>query len=98
MAPRSRLARVLRGTLLIGTVAGALGAYVWRYAPEYLPLSWRRQNPHSPDYAPAVYRWRDDAGVVQLTDRPPSDRPYETIRVDPATNVVPTTLPVGSDP
>jgi hypothetical protein len=33
---------------------------------------------------------------VQLTDQPPSDRPYETIRVDPKQNVVPTTLPTGS--
>lgn len=31
---------------------------------------------------PALYRWRDDAGVVQLTDAPPTGRPFETIDVD----------------
>lgn len=76
-------------------LAGAAG-YVWRYSPESLPAEWRRDNPHSRDYAPVVYRWKDGKGVVQLTDRPPPDRPFEAVRIDPKQNIVPTTLPTGS--
>jgi len=41
----------------------------------------------SPSVAPeasrrVLYRWRDDAGVVQVTDTPPSGRKYETVDVD----------------
>lgn len=86
--------RFLLGALVALLVVAAAAAAVWFYAPEQLPAEWRRDNPRSRDYAPAVYRWRDDAGVTQLTDEPPTDgRPYEEIRVDPDTNVVPTTLP-----
>jgi hypothetical protein len=79
----------------LGLVAAA-AAYVWHYAPESLPAEWRRDNPNSVEYAPVVYRWRDDAGVVQLTDKPPSGRRYEEVRIDSQQNVVPTTLPTGS--
>ena len=82
------------GKFLLGVVAtlavqAGLAAWVWYYAPERLPQEWRRANPNSDDYMPALYRWKDDAGVVQLTDRPPPDRPYETVRVRPDTNVAP---------
>ena len=69
-------------------LAGA-GAWVWNYRPEWLPQEWRRANPNSREYMPAVYRWKDDRGVVQLTDTPPKDRPYEEVRIDPRQNVVP---------
>jgi len=37
-----------------------------------------------------LYKWQDDRGIWQLTDRPPTDsRPYETHQIDHATNVVP---------
>lgn len=78
-------------------VLAALGAWVWYYAPEHLPAEWRRDNPNSRDYAPVVYRWKDDRGVVQLTDAPPPDRPYETVRIDPDRNVVPL-MGTGSEP
>lgn len=29
-----------------------------------------------------LYRWRDDDGVVQVTDVPPRDRDYSTVDVD----------------
>ncbi|WP_165967510.1 DUF4124 domain-containing protein [Luteimonas aestuarii] len=29
----------------------------------------------------SLYRWRDDAGTLQLTDTPPTGRPYETVDV-----------------
>ncbi|MBB5208666.1 DUF4124 domain-containing protein [Chiayiivirga flava] len=83
----------LLGILCALALAGGAAAYVWYRAPEWLPHDWRRDNPRSRDYAPAVYRWRDADGVLQLTDTPPTDRPYDTVRVDPDTNIVPDTLP-----
>lgn len=84
---------MLLGALIaVALIAGA-AAWVWYRAPEHLPAEWRRENPNSPDYAPAVYRWKDDQGRTQITDEPPKDRAYETVRVDPQQNVVPDTLP-----
>jgi hypothetical protein len=71
-----------------------VAAYFWYLSPESLPAEWRQDNPNSRDYAPQLYRWKDAQGRVQLTDVPPRDRPYETIRVDPDTNVVPSAAPL----
>jgi hypothetical protein len=71
----------------------AAAAYVWHYESARLPAEWRRANPNSIEYRPVLYRWKDAAGVVQVTDRPPPDRPYETLRIDPATNVAPLAPP-----
>lgn len=79
----------LVGVLLTLGLLAVAAAAVWHFAPEALPPEWRRDNPNSRDYAPALYRWKNDAGVVQLTDRPPLDRPYETVRIDPNRNIVP---------
>ena len=86
------------GKFLLGVAAtlllqAAAAAYVWHYEPERLPAEWRRANPNSIEYRPALYRWRDAAGVVQVTDKPPEGRPYETLRIDPATNVAPLAPP-----
>ena len=35
------------------------------------------------DARPSLYRWRDDAGVLQITDKPPEGRPFERIDRDP---------------
>lgn len=83
----------LIGVLVTIGLLAAAAAWVWRYEPERLPQEWRRENPNSRDYMPALYRWHDDQGRVQLTDTPPKDRRYETVRIDPNRNVVPTTLP-----
>jgi hypothetical protein len=88
--------RFLLGVATTLLVLAGLAAYVWRYEPERLPAEWRQDNPHSVDYAPVLYRWKDAAGVVQVTDRPPPDRPYETLRIDPDTNVAP--LPTPATP
>lgn len=34
------------------------------------------------DARPSLYRWRDDAGVLQVTDQPPQGRRYERIDRD----------------
>ena len=92
----------MRGFLL-GVAAtliafGAAWAYVWYLEPQRLPAEWRRDNPNSSDYAPLVYRWKDDQGVVQLTDQPPEGRPYESVRIDPKRNVVPLMPATESEP
>lgn len=35
------------------------------------------------DARPSLYRWRDDAGVLQITDKPPQGRPFERLDRDP---------------
>lgn len=86
----------LLGAVVVLALLGGAAAYVWHYQPERLPLEWRRANPQSRDYSPPVYRWRDAAGRTQITDKPPTNRPYETVRIDPRTNIVPSTLPPDS--
>jgi hypothetical protein len=34
------------------------------------------------DARPSLYRWRDDAGVLQITEQPPKGRRYERIDRD----------------
>jgi len=94
----------VRTLLLALLLIAAAAAAVWLFAPEYIPAEWRgalhrdpRDDRNSPDYAPKVYRWRDAAGVLHITDTPPTDRSFEEVRIDPDTNVVPSTLPVGHE-
>lgn len=87
------MTKFLLGVLVTLLVQAAAAAYVWQFEPERLPAEWRRANPNSRDYMPVLYRWKDTAGVVQVTDRPPPDRPYETVRIDPNTNRVPSLEP-----
>jgi len=35
----------------------------------------------TPSAGPALYRWRDEAGVVQITDVPPKGREYTVVDV-----------------
>jgi len=87
----------LFGMMFALAALAVAAAWLWHRAPEYLPIGLRRDNPHSPDFAPAVYRWKDAQGRTQLSDAPPPDRPYEIIRVDPDTNVVSNVLPTERD-
>ena len=89
--------QALLGALAVLILLAAGAAWVWRHHPERLPAEWRRQNPHSRDYSPALYRWHDARGDLQITDRPPDGRHYETLRIDPNQNIVPSTLPPGSE-
>lgn len=67
----------------------------WRLAPDTLLAFAQQAIPRSPVANPPLYKWRDAKGRWQVTDAPPADRAYETIVVDPATNVVPA---YGSEP
>ncbi|MEZ5465541.1 MAG: DUF4124 domain-containing protein [Lysobacteraceae bacterium] len=83
---------------LLLAVAVAFGALLY-FAPQHLPAPVHklvfgkpmdpRDDPASPDYAPAVYRWKDARGVVHLTDKPPEGQAYETVRVRHDANIVP---------
>jgi hypothetical protein len=72
--------------IVLGIVAGA--AVVWWLgrsdgrAPSPPASSAGPASDTGRGAGPALYRWRDDAGVVQLTDVPPTGRPFETIDVD----------------
>jgi len=68
-------------------------AALWYLAPDTLPDDLRKLLPASARSNPALYRWRDDKGRPHVTDTPPTDRPYQTIKFDPRTNVVPSVVP-----
>lgn len=71
--------------LLLLAAAGG----VWYFRPDLLPARLEQALPNHPS-TPALYKYRDDRGQWVIADRPPADgRPYETVRVDPNTNVVP---------
>lgn len=60
-----------------------------------------RAVPAAPDGpAPTLYKWQDDQGVWNYTDKPPADRPYEAISGTPNVNSVPSVVPeaAGEDP
>ena len=72
---------------LVALVA-AVAAW-WYFAPASMPAWLARSVPASPKIGPPLYKWHDDKGRLHVTDAPPTDRPYETVRYDPNTNVVP---------
>ncbi|HVJ61637.1 MAG TPA: DUF4124 domain-containing protein [Tahibacter sp.] len=86
--------------LLAALAAGAVGW--WYYAPQTLPTALRHAAPVSPSAdraSPPLYKWRDDAGRLNVTDVPPTGgRKYETVRYDPDTNVVPGYRAPNADP
>ena len=87
----------IRALLVLAALAAGGWAW-WRYAPDSLPAFVRDAAPRSPLANPPLYKWKDAAGTWQITDRPPPDRPYEEVVVDPATNVVPTVVPGRDKP
>lgn len=81
--------------LLLALAVAASWAW-WRWAPQSLPGFARNALPASPSARPEnppLYKWRDAKGQWQVTDTPPDGRRYETIVVDPNTNVMPSLLP-----
>jgi hypothetical protein len=70
---------------------GVLGGVVlyWYTTPQATPSWVRGWLPGLPEYTGPLYRWRDDQGRVQVTDKPPKGRPYETVQYRSNTNVVP---------
>jgi hypothetical protein len=87
-AARSGRANVLFLCLL--ALAAAAGTW-WYFAPQSMPGWLARKVPSSPSLGPPLYKWYDAQGRLHVTDTPPTDRPYETVRYDPNANVVPST-------
>jgi hypothetical protein len=81
---------------VLAVIAAALAW--WYFAPQTLPDAMRAAVPASPRAAPVLYKWRDAKGGLHVTDTPPTDRPYVTVRYDPNVNVVPNVLPPGTPP
>ena len=73
---------------LVLVLIAAVAAW-WYFAPASMPSWLARSVPASPKLGPPLYKWRDDKGRLHVTDQPPADRAYETVRFDPNTNVVP---------
>ena len=44
-----------------------------------------------------IYKWQDDAGVFNFTDRPPPDRPYSLVTETPNVTVLPSIVPESAD-
>ena len=79
---------------------GVAGWAWWYLAPGSLPGFVRERlpaAPGSPAHNPVLYKWKDAQGTPQYTDQPPATGPYETIRVDPQTNVLPAGVPPEQD-
>ena len=91
-APAARSGRAGVLFLVLLAFAATAGAW-WYFAPQSMPGWLARKIPASPSLGPPLYKWRDAQGRLQVTDTPPANRPYETVRYDPNANVVPTTSP-----
>jgi len=48
--------------------------------------------------APALYRWRNDQGVLQLSNHPPKGRPFERVRIRDDQNVIRANAPAPEPP
>lgn len=80
---------LLLGLLLAGAVVWWMDRGERKPSPEGVaPQAARPEGPARP-----VYRWRDDDGVLQVTDTPPSGRPYEKVDIPAERNIVPMTVP-----
>lgn len=70
--------------IALGAAVG-IGLAVWLAGQDEKPRAGQAAGkPHAADgqgadALPGLYRWRDDNGVLQITDKPPRGRPYERV-------------------
>ena len=66
-------------------LAIALGVAAWWWYTEEMPRRERERAAAAAqaERADALYRWRDAAGNLQITQDPPNDRKYERISRTP---------------
>jgi Domain of unknown function (DUF4124) len=85
---------------LLALIAVAAGAGSWWYLmPDSVPGPIKAMLPVSPKANPVLYKWHDAKGGLHITDTPPVDRPYETLKYNQNTNVVPSVVPPpGTNP
>lgn len=88
-----------RGTLILGVlIAVGLGALVALW-PSLQQGDRPRPDPAGPasrseaDPNPLLYKWKDDKGVWNYTDRPPRNTEFEIIRDTPNVTPVGTVVP-----
>jgi len=80
--------------LTVGLVAVVIVlSAVWYFSPQALPAWLTRTIPLHATHNPPLYKWRDAKRRLNITDKPPVDRPYETVQYDPDANVVPGAAP-----
>lgn len=93
-------ASALTLTFLAALALAAAGWAWWYYSPQTLPRGVREQLPvatESPAHNPVLYKWKDDRGQWNITDRPPEGRAFEEVRVNPDLNVLPAGVPPELD-
>ena len=84
-----RLAWAIVAGLAVGAAIG--GWSMWRERAAERPHATAGappagSGPTAP--GPTLYRWRDDAGTLHITDQPPAGRPYEVVKLRDDQNVV----------
>ena len=82
-----RGAVALWSLLVLGLLGGV--ALYWYLMPQEAPSWVRGWLPGISPETGTLYRWRDAQGREQISDKPPKDRPYETVHYRADTNVVP---------
>ena len=70
--------------IVAGAAIGAGAAWWVSREPPQAEQARRQRAEHAAasmahDAVPSLYRWRDAAGVVQVTDQPPKGRKYQRI-------------------
>ncbi|MDZ7621223.1 MAG: DUF4124 domain-containing protein [Candidatus Competibacteraceae bacterium] len=86
--PRRQRGRAPVWLIILLSLLGGVVLY-WYTTPRDVPAWVRGWLPGLPEYTGPLYRWRDDQGRIQVTDKPPRDRPYETVQYRGDVNVVP---------
>lgn len=82
----------LAWAVLLG-VAGGIAAAWWfsRESPEQAHAKAERaakaNAARAADARLSLYRWRDDAGVLHVTQQPPKRRRYERISTEPESGI-----------
>jgi hypothetical protein len=77
------------GWAIVAGLALGIGVAWWLARPSPDEQRERRERAEqaaiadAQDAKPRLYRWRDAAGVLQVTAEPPPDRPYEMVDVEP---------------
>lgn len=93
------LSRAQIGLALLAAIAIGAG-WAWWNRPVPAPTPTSRQGQEiSPAAAGErhIYKWQDDSGVWNFTDRPPADRPYTEVSETPNVTVLPTVVPDTAD-
>jgi len=89
-----RLAWAIVAGLVLG---GGLGWYLLERErtprPEASTPPVPASGPAEAGPGPVLYRWRDADGVLQVSDTPPANGPYEEVKIRSDQNVVPMSGP-----